>query len=94
MICRIEGDKAIDEVEAFDEGILRIPPSSPSPGAKVPVGTLLAYLVQPGERAPFEAEEAGGQESGDRCQRRPLTPDPCPLTPQRGGTDNEEWCPR
>jgi pyruvate dehydrogenase E2 component (dihydrolipoamide acetyltransferase) len=57
MIARIEGDKAIDEVEAFDEGVLRIPPSSPEPGAKVPVGTLLAYLVQPGERAPFESEE-------------------------------------
>src|SRR5439155_12011709 len=55
IICRIEGDKAIDDVEAFDSGILRIPPTSPQPGEKVPVGTLLAYLVQPGEAAPFEA---------------------------------------
>ncbi|HLZ08040.1 MAG TPA: 2-oxo acid dehydrogenase subunit E2 [Chloroflexota bacterium] len=55
IICRIEGDKAIDDVEAFDEGILRIPSTSPKPGEKVPVGTLLAYLVKPGEEAPFES---------------------------------------
>jgi pyruvate dehydrogenase E2 component (dihydrolipoamide acetyltransferase) len=54
VICRIEGDKAIDDVEAFDAGVLRIPPSSPAAGQKVPVGTLLAYLVAPGETAPFE----------------------------------------
>src|SRR6516164_2238280 len=52
IICRIEGDKAIDDVEAFDSGILRIPPTSPMPGEKVPVGTLLAYLVRPGEPVP------------------------------------------
>src|SRR4051812_9936418 len=54
IICRIEGDKAVDDVEAFDGGILRIPPTSPRAGEKVPVGTLLAYLLAPGEKAPFE----------------------------------------
>ena len=54
IICRIEGDKAIDDVESFDSGILRIPPTSPRAGEKVPVGTLLAYLLQPGEHVPFE----------------------------------------
>ncbi len=52
IICRIEGDKAIDDVEAFDEGILRIPTNSPTAGQKVPVGTVLGYLVRPGEAAP------------------------------------------
>jgi pyruvate dehydrogenase E2 component (dihydrolipoamide acetyltransferase) len=50
----IESDKAINECEALDSGILRIPPDSPPPGRKVPIGTVLAYLVAPGERAPFE----------------------------------------
>jgi len=44
VICRVEGDKAVIEVEALDTGILRIPADSPEPGAKVPVGTVLAYL--------------------------------------------------
>jgi pyruvate dehydrogenase E2 component (dihydrolipoamide acetyltransferase) len=48
----VESDKAEQEVEAFDSGILRIPPGSPPPGSKVPVGTLLAYILQPGEPMP------------------------------------------
>jgi pyruvate dehydrogenase E2 component (dihydrolipoamide acetyltransferase) len=48
-ICTIAGDKATTELEALDEGILRIPPQSPEPGEEVPVGTLLAYLLAPGE---------------------------------------------
>lgn len=48
----VEGDKATQEVEALDSGILYIPPDSPPPGKEVPVGTLLGYLLQPGEVAP------------------------------------------
>lgn len=55
IVCTVEGDKAINEVESLDGGILRIPPDAPGPGVKVPVGTVLAYLVEPGERAPFES---------------------------------------
>ncbi|MCL4506228.1 MAG: 2-oxo acid dehydrogenase subunit E2 [Chloroflexi bacterium] len=54
LIFRLEGDKALTEVESMDDGILRIPPDAPQPGATVPVGALLGYLVAPGERAPFE----------------------------------------
>ena len=50
----IESDKAVNECEALDSGILRIPPDSPAPGVKVPIGAVLAYLVAPGERVPFE----------------------------------------
>src|SRR5262245_268897 len=50
----VESDKALNEVESFEDGILRIPPDSPPPGEKVPVGGLLAYLVKPGETVPFE----------------------------------------
>jgi pyruvate dehydrogenase E2 component (dihydrolipoamide acetyltransferase) len=55
LLYAIEGDKAADEIEAFDEGILRIPPDGPAPGATLQVGALLGYIVQPGEPAPFEA---------------------------------------
>jgi pyruvate dehydrogenase E2 component (dihydrolipoamide acetyltransferase) len=54
ILFTVESDKALQEIEAFDSGILRIPPDSPPPGATVKVGGLLAYLVQPGEAAPFE----------------------------------------
>lgn len=52
ILFTVESDKAVNEVESFDEGILRIPPDSPAPGTTVPVGTLLAYILQPGEALP------------------------------------------
>jgi pyruvate dehydrogenase E2 component (dihydrolipoamide acetyltransferase) len=49
ILFTVEGDKATQEVEALDSGILRIPPDAPPPGKEVPVGTLLGYLLAPGE---------------------------------------------
>ena len=41
----LDGDKALQEIEATDNGILRIPPEAPKPGATVKVGALLGYLM-------------------------------------------------
>jgi pyruvate dehydrogenase E2 component (dihydrolipoamide acetyltransferase) len=54
LLYTIEGDKASNDVESFESGILRIPPDAPAPGTTLPVGALLGYIVQPGELAPFE----------------------------------------
>ena len=54
VLFTVESDKALNEVESFETGILRIPPGAPAAGAMVRVGALLAYILQPGERAPFE----------------------------------------
>src|SRR6185295_7971886 len=67
LLFTIEGDKASDDIEAFDSGILRIPPNAPAPGVTLPVGALLGYIVQPGEPAPFEVDD-----------RRPTTDDQRP----------------
>lgn len=52
ILFEVESDKAVQEVEALESGLLHIPPDSPPPGKVVPVGTPLAYLLQPGETAP------------------------------------------
>mgnify|MGYP000073560852 CR=1 FL=1 len=52
ILFTVESDKALQEVEAFDSGILRIPPDAPPAGSTLKVGELLAYLVQPGEDLP------------------------------------------
>ncbi len=52
ILFEVESDKAIQEVEALESGILRIPPDTPRIGTTVPVGTLLAYLLAPGEDMP------------------------------------------
>jgi pyruvate dehydrogenase E2 component (dihydrolipoyllysine-residue acetyltransferase) len=49
ILFTVEGDKATQEVEALESGILRIPLDSPPPGQEVPVGTVLGYLLAPGE---------------------------------------------
>ena len=48
----IESEKAEQEVESLESGILRIPADGPQPGDVLPVGTLIGYLVEPGEEAP------------------------------------------
>jgi len=50
----IEGDKAIQEVEAIGSGILRISPAAPENGEVVKVGVTLAFLVGPEEGDPFQ----------------------------------------
>lgn len=54
IMFTIENDKALQEVESFEAGIFRIPPDSDVVGKPLPVGTVLAYIVQVGETAPFE----------------------------------------
>lgn len=58
IIFVVESDKALQEIEAFDGGILRIAPDAPPVGSTIKIGETLAYLVQPGEAPPFELAAA------------------------------------
>ncbi len=51
-IFELEGDKALQEIEAVDEGILRIPDTGPVNGGTVKVGAVIGYLVAVGESTP------------------------------------------
>jgi pyruvate dehydrogenase E2 component (dihydrolipoamide acetyltransferase) len=57
LLFAVETDKAVQEVEAIDSGILSIPADTPI-GVEKPVGTTLGFIVAPGETAP--ASIAGG----------------------------------
>jgi len=48
----IEGDKAAEEIESFDEGFLVIPDEAPKPGDTVTVGQLVGFLISEGETTP------------------------------------------
>ena len=52
LLFTVEGDKATQEVEVFEGGILRLPPGAPVSGDVIPVGALLAYIVHAGESLP------------------------------------------
>src|SRR5690242_16513144 len=86
ILFTLEGDKATNDVEAFESGILRIPPDGPAPGSTLPVGAVLGYLVQPGEPAPFEAASAGPEPRG----QNPATPGTAGTAPgaERGAAGN------
>ncbi len=56
----VESDKATTEVESLDAGILRIPGNALRVGEELPVGTVLAYLVQDGENVPAGQSAANG----------------------------------
>ena len=87
LLFTVETDKAISEVEALDGGILRIPEDSPAVGEDVPVGGLLAYLVQPGEPAPWEAPDALPVE---RSQPVPVA-EHQPAAPEETSVHDEEF---
>jgi pyruvate dehydrogenase E2 component (dihydrolipoamide acetyltransferase) len=48
----LESDKAAQEVESTDSGILFLPPGGPKPGETVKVGQVLGYLLAEGEAPP------------------------------------------
>ncbi len=65
----LEGEKATQDIEASDAGILRIPSTAPSAGDTVAVGTMIGYLLAPGEAEPLShspvAENGAERESAD-----------------------------
>ena len=78
----VESDKAVNEVESFDGGILHIPDGAPGPGATVAVGTMLGYLLEPGEQAPVAAPSST---PSDEPPPQPALQSPPAAAPSRGG---------
>ncbi len=48
-IFSLEGEKATQDIEAIDEGVLQIPVDAPVAGDTVAVGAIIGYLIQPNE---------------------------------------------
>jgi pyruvate dehydrogenase E2 component (dihydrolipoamide acetyltransferase) len=93
VVFRLEGDKAVEEVESLDAGTLHIPADGPRPGARVRVGAVIGLLLQPGEAPPAAApppqpatktEPAAGSERIPPADAPPgaAGPAPPPVTPR------------
>src|SRR5262245_32802997 len=54
-LFNLEWDKATQEIEAIDQGILKLPPSAPRIGDRIAVGAVIGYLLEPGELEPVPA---------------------------------------
>ncbi|MEX2188493.1 MAG: dihydrolipoamide acetyltransferase family protein [Pirellulales bacterium] len=51
-LFELESDKALQQIESLDAGTLFVPADAPAPGATVPVGALLGFLLSAGEAIP------------------------------------------
>jgi pyruvate dehydrogenase E2 component (dihydrolipoamide acetyltransferase) len=51
-LYELEGEKATQEIEAVDAGVLRIPADAPAPGTELAVGALLGYIAAKDETLP------------------------------------------
>lgn len=74
----IEGDKAVQEIESIDSGILRIAVNGPKPGEAIRVGDVLGHLVSADEagavRAMPSANTAGSAAKSPSVQAPTATP--------------------
>ena len=57
-LFELEGEKAAQDIEAVDGGLLQIPPTAPAPGTVVPVGLVIGYLLATGETDPTVTSKA------------------------------------
>ena len=86
LVFTIETDKATQEVESLEAGILRIAPGGPQSGDVVLVGALLGYLVAEGETAPFAPLQAAPTPTSAEMPAHPSA-SPRPDTVSPGATN-------
>jgi len=72
----IEGDKAVQEIESIDSGILRIKANCPKPGDSIRVGDLLGHLLSESEAStPRDEPGSAGIRGGDSPHDAPVGTD-------------------
>jgi pyruvate dehydrogenase E2 component (dihydrolipoamide acetyltransferase) len=82
-IFTLESEKAAQEVEATEDGILRISPTGPAVGSTVVVGARIGYLVAEGEHADFQASAAQPNDHVDTSGTPILAPQSAAAPPPR-----------
>jgi pyruvate dehydrogenase E2 component (dihydrolipoamide acetyltransferase) len=82
LLFTVEGDKAVQEIEALDSGFLKFAPAAPPPGKKVPVGTLLGYLVSKEELSSFGQSRPPAVQAEPAAETQVTTPKQAPSQPQ------------
>ncbi len=80
VLFNLEGEKAIQEIESIDAGVLRIPADAPAEGDTVLVGQVIAWLCQPDEDPPTELPDVQVQpdSTNQAADQATGTPDTIP----------------
>ena len=75
-VFTIEGEKATEEVESLDAGVLHIRPGVAETGAELTVGTVIGWLLAEGEEVPEAPPDPGAlarAKAGDGSTPKPET---------------------
>ena len=80
-IFELEGEKALQEIESLDAGILRILPNGPKEGDVIPVGALLGYVLIEGEAPPWETEGGSAAAAPSASKAEAVSVEPAPAAP-------------
>jgi pyruvate dehydrogenase E2 component (dihydrolipoamide acetyltransferase) len=75
-LFELEGEKAVQQIESFDAGILNIPGNGPKPGDVVKVGQLIGYLCRKGEQAPSTTGPIAKSASAEATKELPAAAEP------------------
>jgi pyruvate dehydrogenase E2 component (dihydrolipoamide acetyltransferase) len=78
MLFVLESDKAAQEIESFDAGVLRIGPTAPKPGETVRVGQVIGYLYARDESQDLPAADTLQPASTLPTGPEPASPSPAP----------------
>lgn len=74
-LFELEGEKAVQEIEAVDSGVLRLAPDAPAAGSVVAVGRVIGFLLEDNETAPKATPAtASTMEPTERKPGSPTTP--------------------
>jgi pyruvate dehydrogenase E2 component (dihydrolipoamide acetyltransferase) len=79
----VETDKAIQEIEALDSGILHLLPNGPQEGDTIKIGEVIGHLLPPGETAPTPG--VAKPTSAPTAESKPMTVAPKPTAPVTSG---------
>ena len=68
-VFTIEGEKAIEEVESEDAGVLHIRPGVAEPGVELTVGTVIGWLLGEGEAVPEAPPDPAAKAVAERAPK-------------------------
>ena len=80
ILYELEGEKATQEIESLDAGVLHIAPTCPPPGTVVPVGALLGCIAAAGEAVHWPAAATTAAAPVEAAPAAPIS-QPAPHAP-------------
>ena len=83
-LFELEGEKAAQDIEAVDSGLLKIPANAPKPGTVVAVGAVIGFLMAEGEAVPTDStprpSTSGSSRTANTVQETTMPKTPIPKT--------------